>query len=136
MSEHSVPEGFVPCIPSIELKGLGFNEPCIAKFVRKQFSMNVAGEWYRHNSNEITTGWISAPLYQQVFKWFRKEHYIHCEISETTDCEEDNESWNFIVYKYKFGDNDAMKRSITDYKTYEEAELACLNKLIEIVKQK
>ena len=135
---------FVTYEPALALKELGFDEPCLAYWYNET-PTNSEGQclvyykkpWDNQNIiNGIIKDYYYAPLYQQAFRWFREKYYIHCEISETTDCEEDNESWTFIVYKYKFGDNDAMKRSITDYNTYEEAELACLIKLIEIVKTK
>jgi hypothetical protein len=36
-------ELFVPHKECIELKDLGFNEPCVARHIRKEFSMNVLG---------------------------------------------------------------------------------------------
>ena len=123
---------FIPYEQALELKELGFDEPCFMQYDKNGLVENVFGRF--RNSYFNLADQVSTPTFSQAFRWFRKEHYIHCEISETTDWEEDNESWTFIIYKYKLGDNDAMKRSITDYKTYEEAELACLQKLIEIVK--
>ena len=67
---------------------------------------------------------VKAPLYQQVFRWFREK--IIFRIGE---------------YRTKTGErftivtiNDANFKE--EYLTYEEAELECLKKLIEIVKTK
>ena len=79
-------------------------------------------------SSSYHEGQIIAPLYQQAFRWFRDEY---------------NLVFNFISYSIvKPGEyhwsitwHDVAKASGI-VKTYEEAELACLNKLIEIVKNK
>ena len=70
---------------------------------------------------------IDAPLYQQAFRWFREKHNLQHEI--INDLGNDLSS---IVYVYSIF---AVDRS-EEYKTYEEAENACLNKLIEICKNK
>ena len=130
---------FIPYEQALALKELGFDESCFGSYVKltetqNTFFMNdVVSEIDREtplHKSLIT----KAPLYQQAFRWFRENYSTHVEIHENTDWEEDNESWSFVIFKYKLGDNDEMKRSITDYNTYEEAELACLIKLIEITK--
>lgn len=121
---------FAPYQESIELKELGFNEPCIAKYINKQFSMNVAGEWYKHNSNEITNGWVSAPLWQQVFEWFRVTYNLEGQVK----------SWKEkggIIYHYsvqKIGEPSIFRSIDCATPTYEEAQLKCLQKLIQIIK--
>jgi hypothetical protein len=44
--------------------------------------------------------------------------------------------WNNYSYQYYFVEDKIEWNGIEHYKTYEEAELACLIKLIEIVKEK
>jgi hypothetical protein len=60
---------------------------------------------------------VVAPLYQQAFRWFREKHGL----------------WQFI----EFDDNHynpVVQSSLVYYcDTYEEAELACLNKLIILI---
>lgn len=70
------------------------------------------------------------PLYQQAFRWFRKEYKLFSEVNLTTK-QEDVESFEFFVLNV----NEPLFES-DDYTVYEEAELACLRKLIEIVKDK
>ena len=55
----------------------GFDEPCMGRFRKGKFQNNVLGNWYRHNSDEISIAYISAPLYQQVVDWLREVHNIH-----------------------------------------------------------
>jgi hypothetical protein len=110
---------FVPYELALRMKQLGFNESCMAS---------------RDMGNNH--GLIQVPTWQSAFRWFREKYSTHVEIHENTDWEEDNESWSFVIFKYKLGDNDGMISSTVDYNTYEEAELACLTKLIEIVESK
>jgi hypothetical protein len=73
---------------------------------------------------------ITAPLYQQAFRWFREESkYLVSPFS--TESEEGK-----VNYYFEKGKVDKFTVDIysDDKSTYEEAELACLEKLIEIVK--
>ena len=96
---------FVPHEPSLALKELGFDEPCFGWYSKD-------GTFYEGKMT-IHQGLLSAPLYQQALRWFRKP---------------ENGSYNHLDFMYEYLKDDSI--------TYEEAELACLNKLIEIVKQK
>ena len=122
---------FVTYNQALALKELGFNEPCFAIYYSKNKSFN----WHHHidhtndepvlESGEFN---ISAPLYQQAFRWFRKKHnlvfnFINFNIVTPSD------------YHWSITWNDEAKAS-SIVKTYEEAELECLNKLIEIIKNK
>jgi hypothetical protein len=79
-SEFVIKDQFVSSKIARELKTLGFDEPCIARFNNEQFQMNKLGNWYKHNSGEIEKHYISAPLWQQVINWFIKEYDIHLSI--------------------------------------------------------
>ena len=59
---------------SMNLRNLGFNEQCFAwyannKILRKQLDVQ--------NSQSKLKGQCTAPLYQQVVDWFRKEYDMH-----------------------------------------------------------
>jgi hypothetical protein len=58
---------------------------------------------------------IPAILYQQAFRWFRDKYDLFISI---------------MHYENGYSINDLRR-----FDTYEEAELACLKKLIEIVKK-
>jgi len=62
-----------------------------------------------------------APLKQQVFRWFREKYDAHMHPSRLMR--------NIYIVRYGDWDSEA-------FKTYEEAENACIDKLIEIAKQK
>ena len=73
--------------------------------------------------------WISAPLYQQAFRWFREKHNLHGIVSYCG-----KNQWDIELLDYKGNQLVEIENNI--FWTYEEAELACLNKLIEITKTK
>ena len=120
---------FIPYEQALALKELGFDEPCFGCYDEKAvFGLTVMSiKQYYTNSKEDTWN-CSAPLYQQAFRWFREKYKL---------------VFNFISYSIvKPGEyhwsitwNDEAKASGI-VKTYEEAELECLIKLIEIVKTK
>lgn len=73
---------------------------------------------------------IVAPLYQQAFRWFRGQKVPFSIVNDHSSSEK---SYTFTTdheYYYDSGSGNSW------YETYEEAELACLRKLIKIVKSK
>ena len=68
---------------------------------------------------------VLAPTYSQAFRWFRDNGKVAEIFSQLLPSN-----------KYKWGFKIQGVEGVTDgFFTYEEAELACLRKLIEIVKQ-
>jgi predicted RNase H-like HicB family nuclease len=78
--------------------------------------------------NDSTNYWLTVPLYQQAFKWFREKYEYEVNIHKLI--EEDG----FMASIGWMGVEDIIEQ--VEGNTYEEAELACLRKLIEIVKEK
>ena len=128
---------FVPPTESLELKELGFDEPCFGYYVDGELrGVNLGHEglggikpYYKRfgfhtlcNSdiNNMEKSVVTAPTFSQAFRWFRENHNLHHEIE-------------YNGYEY-LGYVSGMTANI--FKTYEEAELACLKQLIEIVKEK
>jgi hypothetical protein len=127
---------FIPYEQALELKELGFNEGCFGYYVltetrdykngleiRNEIELNTLNG-YRVNDDESQT---TAPLYQQAFRWFREKYGIY-PILETNAI---YNKWFFSTCKV-----DGNWELNTSYDTYEEAELSCLKKLIEIAKNK
>ena len=125
---------FVPHEQALVLKELGFNEPCFGFYLED-------GEWqpasYSYNgtvypsNKDLLPSWVSAPLYQQAFRWFRKTYNLHSCVAPVYE----DETKKVILYWFWIQGFDDFDSENIDYKTPEEAELACLNKLIEIVKE-
>lgn len=134
---------FVTYQETLALKELGFNEKCFKMSQHKKTC-----EYHEqpngcplHNlhcgypectiDKSITP--IPIPTYSQAFRWFRKEYnLVHrinkdggwwvCAILDLNDEEDQGTVEIYIEDTYP--------------DTYEDAELACLQKLIEIVKTK
>ena len=139
---------FIPYEQALALKELGFNEPCFKGYTEEYKTLISFSNTHTNSSvkNALPTKPFTAPLYQQAFRWFRKKYNISYSIDWMSRSSEfyngyyvhfrginDNKinQENFIVL------NDELpSKGYKVYKTYEEAELACLNKLIEIVKNK
>jgi hypothetical protein len=125
LNKTNMKNEFVIYEQALALKELGFDEPCFSFYIDVDNFLYTNQKWLNYNLNDKR---ISAPLYQQAFRWFREKH---------------NLVFNFISYNIvKPGEyhwsitwNDEAKASGI-VKTYEEAEQACLDKLIEIVNDK
>ena len=118
---------FVPYQEALEMKALGFDEPCFGWFTLEGGGakpMFILEKCYNQD-----VGLCLGPTFSQAFRWFREKHNICHQI---TRAGRDGE-FNAFVNDYIYGNNGKYSPSIF---TYEEAELACLRKLIEIVKNK
>ena len=118
---------FVPYELSLELKQLGFDEPCFGYYnsgVKNPLEVEYSIP-YDHKE------YLSAPLYQQAFRWFRERYQLVHEIQFGSGRIWIRYGYNSFVRALELDNNNNEF-----YHTYEEAELACLQKLIEIVKTK
>ena len=134
---------FIPYELALALKELGFNEPCFGwfrstlipsnfteYFLETEFGMNESpSDWV--NSNFLDKA-CSAPLYQQAFRWFREKYKMDSVIIRSFSM---TNSYHYnIVIDQDYG-NDLQSTSIPN-RTYQQAELECLKKLIKIIKNK
>ena len=79
-------------------------------------------------------GMCERILCQQAFRWFRENHFLDSYIISTY-IDLTNQKNNEYTFAYQSSDD--YDYFINDYRyTYQEAELACLKRLIEIVKNK
>jgi hypothetical protein len=118
---------FVPYNESLELKELGFDEPCLAVHYPNKFYFYSKNRGIK-NSNKISQSWIcTAPTFSQAFRWFREKYRTYSTIIYRVSMEDDNEYWDWLIK----GEEVVYRH----FNTYEEAELACLQKLIQIVKK-
>ncbi len=85
-------------------------------------------EWKHFENYRTSFGHIKIPLKQQVFRWFREKYNLSVYITDRLHCVYDRELWKCVVDDVYYG-------SMT-FDTYEEAENSCIDKLIEISKQK
>lgn len=115
---------FLPYDRALKLKQLGFDEPCFARFSKDGDLLIAHTEKYIiDNGVDRSEFFTLAPLFQQAFGWFREEHGLGHMI-------------NGIGYESFLFNIGGLVTVFPMFKTYEEAELACLDKLIEIVEIK
>jgi len=133
---------FVPYEQALALKELGFDDPCLGlwNLNNGKYEVDIIGVC--KYSKELKYREVLAPLYQQAFRWLREKYDIHYSIDR--ECSQQDHKWgyNWSLYNYTGIFNEYLT-SHPDapagewvYDTYEEAELACLDKLIEIVATK
>ena len=121
---------FIPYEQALTLKELGFNEPCFGYY--KHEELLIEGK-YKNSDHGFS---ISVPTFSQAFRWFRENYNLHCFIQ----CPEEPIGKEIHTYtKWCFSVFEINKQELffsnEKYNTYEEAELECLKKLIEIVKK-
>lgn len=129
---------FVPYKQALKLKELGFDEECIAFYcnVYKDTKFNYPYKGCVNSSLQEFE--VTAPLYQQAFDWFREKYNLWVEIKVEDMVKLGNHRFYFSIFGIRSGFNNNTYISCINnsnesyYKSYEEAQLACLNKLIEI----
>jgi hypothetical protein len=111
---------FVSYDLSVKLKELGFNEPCCGYYDNSVKELDTISSEVCERLCKYDTH-IKAPTFSQAFRWFRGKYNIHIRIEKYDETKwwANWGSWTSEVYS-----------------SYEAAELACLEKLIEIVEQK
>ena len=118
---------FVPRDRALKLKELVFDEVCLKLYVDGELGDSLRPWVYQHSKNKNI---LCAPLFCQVFDWFREKYNLWNMIYP-------RDGWNYTIQQIDnipsvFGES----YHNTEMKTYEDAELECLKKLIEIVKKK
>jgi hypothetical protein len=130
---------FIPYEESLELKELDYDKPCFG-----WYHDNILEVDFKIRANEIIKhhellgrfkGCCLAPTFSQAFRFFREKYNILATVYS-----------NASGYLYEWHDSiGGTHRGWSEYEgpndggvwdTYEQAELACLNKLISIVKNK
>ena len=108
---------FIPYKQTVELKELGFDRLCFGYFDREDGNILKYNIVYENEN-------LSAPIYRQAFKFFRDKYKLSSWIYNS-----DLDKYFFTILQ-----NGRIIKANQSTSSYEEAELACLNKLIEICK--
>jgi hypothetical protein len=116
----------VPYELALRMKAIGFDEPCFGWFKNTEFTISFNDLYPKERGEEIEI--IKAPTFSQAFRFFREKYDINKTIARDGSLAKEG-PWAYTIVYDGIYFNDG-------YLTYEEAELACLEKLIEIVKQK
>jgi hypothetical protein len=118
---------------ALALKQLGFDEPCFGWFASDRTLVKEVTE---------KTDFTLAPTYSQAFRWFREKYDYDISIRGASFranwvigvpllINNDSKDGYPLVISWDYKTSDGMK-----VLTYEEAELACLQHLIKIVKER
>ena len=121
---------FTPYDRALKLKQLGFDEPCFVLYKASNSNQLAYAPHGITTNSQLSQGDpnnIAAPLFQQAFRWFREKHGLVGLIEIGT------QEYSFFIFNVK---TDSRKVTSSINGTYEEVELACLDKLIEIVESK
>ena len=122
---------FVTYEIALELKELGFDEPCFG-FYNGSKNKNIGLIWYEMpNSGQdtIPVGDVLAPLHQQVFRWFEEKYSYFVDVKTDTT---PNEILGFDYYikSWKFA-----PKYFNFFKEKEEGNIKVIKIMIEMVKK-
>ena len=135
---------FIPYKQALKLKELGFDEPCFGKYLSclqsdwKEFElileMDMNEEFEDNRNIYLLEEACSAPTFSQAFRWFREKYGLIHNIQMSGIQSISYDIRKLTEHHYKTIEFSFC--SLDGANTYEKAELACLIKLIEIVKTK
>ena len=118
----SLEKEFCTYSQALRLKALGFDEPCLMAYIGKDNQLYSKCDDVLHLKAVDILNPLKAPTFYQAFRWFRKNYDL----------------LGIPTYsKYTIMSNKWVGQPLYgNYNSYEEAELACLDKLLEIVESK
>ena len=128
-------EEFVTYDQALALKELGFDtfmkENCLAYFNTSNSNNDLeTKDWWCLPKNDFQYA-LSAPLKQQVFRWFRERH----DLWFRPDYYDEMREYDYQGSIHQLGRHSSLI-TLGNCKTVEELEAKCIDKLIEIVKKK
>lgn len=128
MEKQNLESEFIPYPLALRMKALGFDKACFGGWSHP-FENNKNGFLQLNQECDYD---IKAPTYYQAFKWFRNEHNIYHIILPSYS---DNKIFKDRFF-FEIAFDKKIRQELDYHKTYEEAELACLEKLLDIVEAK
>jgi hypothetical protein len=119
---------FIQYDRALALKELGFNESCFGYYMSDE-----GIDTFLVIEKCINVSWLTlAPTFSQSFRWFREKYDI--EVKPMIIVQGNDKYYNLSIIK-PLNDSYTITNEYKRLNTYEEAELACIDKLIEIVKE-
>lgn len=126
-------EQFVPYDLSLKLKELGFDEECLGYYLNEDLAEILEIEELlcideKHYQKSSALGKVcSAPLWQQVFKWFRDKHKLSGEVYYLDG------GWHFDIDSLINGWSQYTSPPKRPFETFESAQEAVVCKLIKML---
>lgn len=149
---------FIPYELAVDLKELGFDEPCLINYYIEKGEMYIEhtengitntkldettdelNEEQRENGEFLFEYSYAAPTWHQAFKWIRDNFYLVCIVfNDDGDIEHENlrYNWEIRVVTRSFKDLKNQRNARLGeytYRSYEEAELDCLKQMLKLLK--
>ena len=144
---------FIPYEQALALKELGFDEPCFIRVwwlnsvhyqtkvpFKPHITMNgqdIKFEYLipeKHPLSGFDALELQVPTFSQAFRFFREKYGLHSYI-EPVLVEKANSPIKYDYVILEVSHQNDLEYNNLPYHTFEETELECLKKLIEIVKQ-
>jgi hypothetical protein len=129
---------FVPKPQALELKELGFDEPCIAFYSDNDIPKAIDQRWgssvqtisksLGFSIDDITL----APTFEDAFRWFREKHNIDAWVQPFVSEKQNGKP--FLPdesYAYYIFEDGVYVADGVNFLDSEEAEMACIKKLID-----
>lgn len=134
---------FIPYEQALELKELGFDEEIIGYYDELK-DLHIGCSVHKFYSDKDNFGNLTyrpdtyaAPLWQQVFDWFRVNYALMGQITDIEVLAGNVKSyrWSYGVFEVDRDECIGKDESLLGYLTYSEAKLECLKELIKIAKK-
>ena len=121
---NNIEDNFISYQLALDMKAIEFDKPCFAFYYEGALINDIVSKQdYTSPLNCLT------PLYQQVFKFFREKYNLDKIIYPTL-----GSKGNYYINIFQNYNSENSLYWNCSYNTYEEAEIACIVKLINIVK--
>ena len=122
---------FVSYEQAVALKEIGFDGDALKVYSTKWTKLMDEEYAVRYDVD-----YVLSPLKQQVFRWFREKYelYYHIFPLQITASDKTGYRYSWEIYNHTpewIANDEELLGSLT----YEEAESACIDKLIELAKQ-
>ena len=119
---------FIPYKQALELKKLGFDEECLAWTIPNETNFIISPcEKYGERFDKM----VQIPTFSQCFRWFREKYLLF-----GYPFPNDYQNYGYRIVEMTSDENKELVYDWGTKDSVEEAELECLKKLIEIVKEK
>jgi len=145
MIEKDILEDIVPYQQSFDLKELGFNESCLAFYEHGNEIIKFVGVPQRYNDPKLLKlRDFCAPTYSQVFKWILEKHNLDYALLPESSSRHKllERTYNVVIFRFIINLNVQseilrdVNGNIVRFISRRNAELECLKKMIEIIKEK
>ena len=138
--QSSIDKEFVPYAEALALKELGFDEPCNTCYDKLEMVASYGASVFDYKNYNTTGYMVSRPTLSQAFRWFRYKYWytalILCDGFEIVKQVSISKTMvDFKTGEYRPNYITSTSHKEADLKSYDESELACLKKLIEIANE-